>query len=260
MLMLNKDIPQTLLEKLKLVVFDSDGVSIPRGTEISEHVDRGTVNKESIDMKTYIITDHFAGLLNRLRRKVKVTISSGRSLLYLQGMFAPIIGDNTILTAENGNISLIDGKVVQHFEYEESYFAALSKIRVEIETLPIKGIEPKQFILSIHADHEIKEVYDIVKKNDPEQSLRVMWNGEAFDIQRKDISKAAGLERLMGYLEIRPEEALAIGDRINDREMIQLAGIGVSADQRNLPAEYWTIGSGLPGELLAEYLVEKLAA
>lgn len=258
--MLNKDIPPQILEQLKLVVFDSDGVSIPRGTIISEHVERGTTNMESISMKTYIITDHFAGLLNRLRHKVKVAISSGRSLLYLQGMFAPIIGENTILTAENGNISLIDGKVVQHFEYEDSYFEALSAIRREVEKLPIKGIEPKQFILSIHADREIREVYDIVKSQDPASSLRVMWNGEAFDIQRKDVSKAAGLERLMGYLEIRPEQTLAIGDRINDREMIELAGVGVSADQRSLPAGYWTTGSGLPGEILAEYLVEKLGA
>lgn len=258
--MLNKDIPPQTLEQLKLAVFDSDGVAIPRGTVISEHVERGSTNMEVISMKTYIITDHFAGLLNRLRRRVKVAISSGRSLLYLQGMFAPIIGNGTILTAENGNISLIDGKVVQHFEYEESYFEALSAIRREVEKLPIKGIEPKQFILSIHADHEIKEVYDIVKNHDPEQKLRVMWNGEAFDIQRKDVSKAAGLECLMGYLEVTPEQTLAIGDRINDREMIELAGVGVSADQRSLPAQYWTTGNGLPGEVLAEYLVEKLKA
>ena len=258
--MLNKNIPTHTLEQLKLVVFDSDGVSVPRGTQISEHVERGETNLESISMKTYIITDRFANLLNRLRRKVKVTISSGRSLLYLQGMFAPIIGENTVLTAENGNISLINGKVVQHFDYEEEYFEALSNIRLEVEKLPIKGIEPKQFILSIHSDHEIKEVYDIVKKHDPDQTLRVMWNGEAFDIQRKDVSKAAGLERLLGFLELRPEQMLAIGDRINDREMIELAGVGVSADHQKLPAEYWTTGSGLPGEILANYLVEKLQA
>lgn len=257
-MLLNKDIPEGILRQIKLVVFDSDGVTIPRGTEIAEHVEHGSVEKLEIDMKTFVITDDFATLLDQLRTKLTVAISSGRALLYLQTMFAPIVGKNTILQAENGNISLIEGEVVQHFDYDEAYFETLSQIREDVEELPIKGIEPKQFILSIHSDSEIKAVYDIVKKHDRRHELKVMWNGEAFDVMRRDVSKAAGLQKLLDRLGMKREQMIAIGDRVNDKEMIQLAGVGISADHEKLPADYWTVGDGLPGELLARYLTEKL--
>jgi HAD superfamily hydrolase (TIGR01484 family) len=256
--MLNRDVPPQALKALRLVVFDSDGVAVPRGTEISEKIEDGAVEKDVLRIKTFIITDEFAELIDRLRGHLKVAVSSGRSLLYLQMMFAPIVGDNTILSAENGNLSLIDGQIVQHFDYAEEYFELLTRIREDVRDLPIKGVEPKQFILSIHADREIKEVYDIVAKHDTGKTLRVMWNGEAFDIQRRDVSKAAGLKRLLDHLGLDKGEVIAIGDRVNDREMIELAGIGVSADHENLPAEYWTTGGGLPGQQLAEYLVKTL--
>lgn len=257
--MLNKPIPKEKLEKIKLVVFDSDGVSIPRGTEIEERVEHGDVEKIEIDMKTFVITDELAELLNKLRERFTVAISSGRSLLYLQTMYSPIIGDNTVLQAENGNISLIGGETVQHFEYDQIYFETLAAIRDDISELDIKGVEPKQFILSVHSATEFPEVYDIVKKHDQRSELRVMWNGEAFDIQRKDVSKAAGLAKLAERLEMSRNEIIAIGDRVNDKEMVNYAEIGVSADHQTLSGtEYWTEGEDMPAKSLAKHIVETL--
>jgi len=85
-----------------------------------------------------------------------------------------------------------------------------------------------------------------------------MWNGEAFDIQKKIVSKGEGLKRLMQTLKIQREETIAIGDRINDKELIEVAGIGVSADADRLKAEYWTTGEQLGGEVLVEYLLKNL--
>jgi len=252
--MLNKNIPTNDLKRIKLVVFDSDGVSIPRGTAISERV-----TPESIEMniKTHMITLELTSLLKRLRERFIVCVSSGRSLLYLQTMYGPIIGKNTILQAENGNVSLIDGMIVQHEKYDEQYFETLSHIRSDVRKLDIKGVEPKQFILSVHADKEIKKVYEIVERHDEREELRVMWNGEAFDIQRKNVSKATGLVAIRKHLGLEKEEVMAMGDRVNDIEMLNEAGIGVSADKNGAPAEYWTEGEGMPGQILAEYLVQQ---
>ncbi len=82
-----------------------------------------------------------------------------------------------------------------------------------------------------------------------------MWNGEAFDIQRKGVSKGESLETMLKILAIEKDEVIAIGDRINDKELLDAAGIGVSADRKVLPAKYWTIGYGLPGEALTNYLL-----
>ena len=251
--MLNKEIPLQKLNKLKMIILDSDGVSLPRGTDILE--------KEGPDfyqaaIKTNKITDGLAEKLGRLKKRMVICMSSGRGLIYLQSMYGKILGEGTILQAENGNLSLIEGRIKQHFEYNGKYFKKMALIREEIKKLPIHGFEPKQFIMSVHADREITEVYEIVKRNDPENELRVMWNGEAFDIQKKIVSKGEGLKRLMQELKINREETIAMGDRINDKELLEMAGIGVSADINTLKAEYWTTGEQLGGEVLVEYLLK----
>jgi len=252
-IMLNKEIPQERINKLKMVILDSDGVSLPRGTDILEKEGPDFYQAE---IKTNKITDSLSEKINRLKKRLKVCISSGRGLIYLQSMYGKILGEGTILQAENGNLSLIGGKLMQHFDYDEKYFKKLAMIREEIKKLPIKGFEPKQFIMSVHAEREIPKVYEIVKKNDSEGDLKVMWNGEAFDVQKKIVSKGEGLKRLMEALGIQKEETIAIGDRINDKELIEVAGIGVSADAEKLKADYWTTGGQLGGEALVEYLLK----
>lgn len=251
--MLNTDIPKEKLDQLKLVVFDSDGVTIPRGTTIQEQI---TADALSIDVATFVIQPELTELLKRLRERFVVVVSSGRALLYLESMYSPLLGKNTVLQAENGNLSLIEGKLTQHFTYDETYFVTLARIRDAVRTLPIKGVEPKQFILSVHADRELSEVYDIVQTHDKRGELKVMWNGEAFDIQRHNVSKAAGIEKLVEYFGITRDEVLAIGDRINDKEMLETVGVPVSADKEGVAAPYWTTGDKMPGEALAEYLVK----
>lgn len=259
--MLNKEIPREILDKVKLLVLDSDGVVVPRGTKIIEGEREG---RYFANIETYKISDRLAGKINKLKSKMKVCISSGRGLMYIQSMYAKIIGEGTILQAENGNLSLIGGKIVQHFDYSDDYFRKISAIRNDIivssekDMAAILGFEPKQFILTIHSKEEAKSVYNIIRKHDKNDDLKIMWNGEAFDIQRKSISKGEGLKRLIEYLNIKSQEVIAMGDRVNDKELLEVAGIGVSADKDALPAEYWTLGDGLPGEALVDYLLERL--
>jgi phosphoserine phosphatase len=86
-----------------------------------------------------------------------------------------------------------------------------------------------------------------------------MWvAGEAWDIQRKDVSKGAGIKKIMGLLKLKKENLLAVGDGLNDKEMVEMAGIGVSADINDLKAQYYTVGKGLGGEILIDYLLRKL--
>ncbi len=255
-MVLNREIPKEHLKKIKLVVLDSDGVTVERGTSIRESETEG---HWFADIKTNKISPELSEMINRLKKAgMKIMISSGRGLLYLQSMYPGIIGGGTILQAENGSMSLIDGKIVQHFEYSEDYFRKIARIKEEIKKLPVHGFEPKNFILTVHSPEEFGEVYEIIKKEDPEKELKVMWNGEAFDIQKKEINKGEGLRRVMEHLGIKEEEVLAIGDRVNDREMLDTAGIGISADIEKLKSEYWIKDEGLAGRHLLKYLVSRL--
>lgn len=252
--MTNNKLEEKILESnIKLAVFDSDGVLIPRGTKITQKEES---DKYSLTLSTDIVSDRIANKLNELRRKMMVCISSGRSMIYLQEMYNKVLGESTILSAENGSLLLDGGVLVQPMTYNTEYFDKIRKMREEIKNLDILGFEPKQFILTIHAEREVKEVYDIVRKYDPQEELKVMWNGEAFDIQKIDTSKGNTIINLANDFEIEKENVIAIGDRINDKDMIEAAGIGISADKEHLKADYYLEGE-LPGEELLDILLNR---
>ena len=51
---------------------------------------------------------------------------------------------------------------------------------------------------------------------------------EYLDIIPKNVSKGNALEILGNYLKINKEEILAIGDNLNDLDMVEKAGIGIA--------------------------------
>ena len=236
-----------MFSNIKLLILDSDGVSVPVGTEILETTEE---DYHKVVVKTNLITDSFAEKVNRLKKKIRICVSSGRSLIYLQGMYSKVLGGGVILQAENGNLSLVDGRVIQHITYDDAYFDKIYDIRRGISKLDIKGFEPKQFILTAHADREIPEVYEIVRKYDTDGDLKVMWNGEAFDIQKKSISKGVGVKAIAMYLDIDRNDVVAIGDKINDKEMISAAGFGISTNKNTLEAKYYMTADELVDCLL----------
>lgn len=250
---LNKDIPEEKLNKLKMIVLDSDGVCVERGTNIKEMEDNSAYK---IEFSTGMLSLGLAEKLNRLKKYLIVCISSGRALMYLQTIYSRLIGGKSILMAENGNIILTKGKVHQLFPYNDRYFEKLALIRNNLKHLEISGFEPKQFILTAHSQKELKEVYSAVDKIDEEKDLKIMWNGEAFDIQRKDVSKGEGLKKIIETLGFEKDNVIAIGDRLNDKELLDEAGVAVSADIEKLKAEYFTKGERLPAETLVQYLLD----
>jgi len=167
-------------------------------------------------------------------------------------MYNKVFDQNVILQAENGSILFYDNQIV----LGSTAFRKLAKIRNAIKTLPISGFEPKQCILTVHSKTQLFEIYEIVNSYDLGDELKVMWNGEAFDIQPKNVSKGNSLLALMKLLSLEKDNVLSIGDRINDREMIEVSGIGVSADIQNLRAEFWTKGQELPADILVDYLIK----
>jgi len=53
-------------------------------------------------------------------------------------------------------------------------------------------------------------------------------DGHTSDLMLWDVDKRTGLARLLDRLGIGPEECIAFGDNLNDRELLSFAGIGVA--------------------------------
>ena len=163
------------LKKIKFIILDIDGVTVPRGTKIKQisnnlyirvrKVPRSEIKKiKKLSKKGYIIG-----------------INSGRGLYMLQDMFRPVLS-NLVITYENGSATWYKGKVHQHV----NSFQKLKKLRQELEKIKsenIKGFEPKEFIITVHCKKRIKEIEKTVSKH---KGVYWIWNDEAYDIGIKN--------------------------------------------------------------------------
>jgi len=246
------------ISRIKLICFDCDGVTVKRGTEISQKFDQGS---NFLKIHTYIISEQMRDKINELKKYFHVSFSSGRSLSYLQMMYGEILWENSSLQGENGIFALVDGQVVQHKRYPLTVLEKIEDIRGEIRKLQktnkdILGFEPKQFLVTVHCKKEIQEIYNTVHRIDTNNQFYVWWNYEAFDIGLENVNKGFGLRSLAKFLKIEPSQTMAIGNGINDKDMVEVAGIGVTTDPEVLEADFQTEGKlHLGGEELVDRLL-----
>ncbi|MBU1199816.1 MAG: HAD-IIB family hydrolase [Nanoarchaeota archaeon] len=243
-----KNLTKDALKDIKLIIFDVDGVLVQRGTRISQ---RGSI--------TTLETKHIAPKQIEQIKKLKekrflININSGRGLYMLQEMFREVL-DFVSLTYENGSATWNQGKIEQHF----NSFLYLKDIQDElcyVKHKNIKGFEPKELIITIHCKDRVSQIEKISQKY---EELYCLWNGEAYDIGVKNLqTKGLGVNNVTKFFNLKKRNVLAIGDNYNDKELLEQAGIAVSADKERLKGDYYIPldGPRLPADILIEQILK----
>lgn len=254
-----KELTKKDIKNLKVVCFDVDGVTIKKGTEIKEVK---TKEDTTLTVKTHNLSPRVREKILELKEYYFVAISSGRSSLYLTKVFAELLWDKAALLSEIGIFTLINGDLIQHERFNEKTLKKMRDITVALQELEGKvkdfgAFEPKQFLITLHAFSELPEVYKVMKKYDPEKDFYTIWNGEAFDIAPKRLNKGTALINLAKHLKIDISQTMAIGNGPNDKDMTDVAGIGVSTEPKELEADFHTTGDQhLGGEELIDTLLK----
>lgn len=247
------------IENIKLVCFDVDGVTIKKGTEIEE---KKSEEKTTLTVTTHNLNPQIKEKILKLKENYIIAINSGRSSMYLTTVFSEILWDNIALISENGIFTLLTGKLVQLETFDEETLNIMRNIindlkKLEGKVKDFRAFEPKQFLISLHAYSEIPEVHSIVRKHDINNDFSVLWNGEAFDIAPKRLNKGRALKSLADYLKIDIKDTIAIANGPNDKTMVDVSGIGVTTEPKELEADYHTSGDQhLGGEELIDRLLE----
>ncbi|RLC33339.1 hypothetical protein DRH14_05045 [Candidatus Shapirobacteria bacterium] len=253
--LLNKNLDELKKEdivKIKLVCFDCDGVTVEKGTEIIKETEREIIVTKQIS----------SGLVEKIKELSKyfqISFSSGRSMLYLKKMYGRVLGKGVSLQSEIGLFSLVKGELKQNFVLSDYELGVIKKIRDDLEKLEnekIKGFEPKLFLITLHSWGVIEEVEQIVRKYDYKNEFYCWWNEEAYDIAPKRINKGSALKKLGERLGIKVEEMMTVGNGINDKNMIEQVGVGVSTDGLHLEADFVVEGEHLGGEMVVDKLLE----
>src|SRR3990167_6602146 len=132
------------LNNIKMIVFDVDGVLVPRGTKIKQEGNTTT-------LETKVIAGKQIEQIQKLYQKgYLINISSGRGLYMLQEMFRGIL-PFVSLTYENGSATWYKGKIYQHvnsFEYLKNLFPKL--VQAAKNHKDVKGSLRLAPILEIH--------------------------------------------------------------------------------------------------------------
>ena len=90
-----------------------------------------------------------------------------------------------------------------------------------------------------------------IEKQFPELKLPMFSGKVGADVVEKKASKAEGLKRLCSYFGVKIEDAIAIGDSMNDYEIVKEAGLGIAMgnaiDELKTAADYVTAEIGDDG-------------
>jgi len=244
---------------VNLIVFDVDGVIVPRGTKILE--------KESlVSYNLKFPSKEFIEIVYELLSYSNIAISSGRNMLTLKTVFAELFGqerngNHFVMQAENGGrISIGPDEIGAG--HNPDYIRGLSLLRSKLRKVEhehIIGHEPKETFITIHCHDRVPGIEELIDRN----THYLIWNGEAYDIGDPNITKGTGLQRVkqvLGEKTGKKIKAIAIGDRHNDIDLLKEADISVSADPKLLTeADYFVPDDleELPGIVLARHLLKK---
>jgi len=230
------------VRNIRLIVFDVDGILVPRGTKIKQIGNTTT-------LETKIVGKEQIEQIEKLHKKgFLINISSGRGLYMLQEMFREIL-PFVSLTYENGSATWYRGKIHQHVNSFQRLKDVFPKLKRVVDS-NIKGFEPKEFIITIHSLERVREIEEIMQG---EKNLYVIWNGEAYDIGvKRDQTKAVGLRRVMKILRLEKKNVIAIGDNKNDIGLLREAGIAITADKSRVSGDFFIPlkGAFLPADRL----------
>jgi len=246
------------IKTIKLISFDSDGVLVKKGTELSQTPDG------HFSQKTNFVSPSVLDKLILLKKRFHLVINSGRNSLYLSQIYQDILWDRVTLISEVGAFLNGSGFCVQTEPLDNYEMETIIKIRAKLKKFigdpRVKGFEPKTFLTTLHCHSEVPEVETIVRESDPESRFYYWWNLEAYDINSQKFTKINALKKLISLMKINPSEVMVAGNGINDRDSVTSEILNISTDPANLNTDDYGIeGEHLGGEKILDHLVKLIS-
>lgn len=209
--------------------------------------------------KTHQVPPSAVEAIKKLRAKgIKVFLCSGRNyyLIRKTGLLDMVDFDGIITM--NGSNAIIDGKIIYRYPIPSDVVDLMIKFSkrlrfgltlIEENEGHINYIDER--VISAHEkygtrfpqprsypDHYDRTIYQMIAFCDElDESLflphlkkckSARWDEYAVDIMLKDSDKAKGILAVLQYYGYDPEEAMSLGDNMNDLEMLQFTGISVA--------------------------------
>ncbi len=198
------------------------------------------------DSSRRLNTDAIIAIRSLVDNGVEVVLASGNTACFMDAL-CKMVGTNGTFIGENGGVFRVgytgtlrikgdQGICRNALDEVQAYYHAQGK---ELELFsPTYRFADLAFARTVPPD----EVKKILKNS----TVKVIDTGYAIHLQSPGIDKGTALEALAQEMGLLPSDFLAIGDSLNDIQMLKKAGIGV------------TVGNAHPDvKAVAEFIAEK---
>jgi phosphoglycolate phosphatase len=177
---------------------------------------------------------------------VDVVLASGNTSCFMDAL-CKMIGTQGTFIAENGGVFRVGFAGTLHIKGDQAICRnALDLVQAYYRD---RGIDLELFSPAYRfADLAFARTvpYDEVQKILMNHPVQVIDTGYAIHLQAPGIDKGTALEALAQEMDLEPKNFLAIGDSVNDIQMLRKAGIGV------------TVANAHPDtKAVAEFIAEK---
>lgn len=236
----------------KIVFFDIDGTLVNENKEVPPDTVEAIRALKASGVEPVIATGRAPYFIKSLADQLGI-----ESFVCLNGAYAvyrgkPVykrvipkesIGALVNLAAEHGHSLVFEGEHAYCSDRAEHPFVTESVLSLKVE---LPGHDPEFWkandILQMFLHCESHEEH-LYQGEVPELKL-IRWHPKAMDVLPAGGSKAQGIAAMLERLGITPAEAVAFGDGLNDKEMLEFVGLGIAmgnSHQELLPyADYVT--------------------
>ena len=174
---------------------------------------------------------------------VIVTIATGRGYKTVKDIYESLGLDIPMVLANGAEIWRKSGHILKRLYIEKSDIRMLHNIAKDAgltfwgyaddQHVPGKRWTGASFDLNFFKfgmrSDDPQVIHHLRKELQGYETIKVTWsNTDLVEISRKGVSKETGVRLLCDHLDIDLSEVIAIGDNMNDFELISAAGLGVA--------------------------------
>lgn len=238
----------------KVVFFDIDGTLVSSQNFIPESAKRAIKELKKQDILPVIATGRATILLEEVRKELEIDsyIAMNGQLIVLEGkpLFTNPIAEDVLKRLMNQAAEDRKGIVLCGTEdiFSNSLISLVRRSSIVKILKNVGKLVPSKIQMSLFSglirkppkpeDYKGKDICQVILEvNEREEAVYrenfkelhfARSNDYTVDVISSGVSKATGIERLIKELGIELKDTYAFGDSLNDLEMIQYVGTGVS--------------------------------
>ena len=188
-----------------------------------------------------IALENIAVLKKLEENGIRIAICSGKPVNYLCGFLRQVELKQPILLGENGAVMQIGVDLPPSWHailpYSKQAKETITFIKDKIDE-KIVDIWYQPNLVGLTPFPKSEEEFEIIAKLLEEhraelKDVEIYRHIDSFDIVPTGINKKEGLSYLSNYLEITPDEMIAVGDGVNDYPMFEYAKLAVGVNVKD---------------------------